>query len=213
MSAEELQIIERIAAANEKIAATLDRLEQRIGKLEMDQRKVLNAIFDLVGDNNDLLRGNRAAEMELERRRAKHAEVVRKSRKRVTSQNSVTSQRKEEKEKASPYNPYKEKDEEKKDTHTSRAREGIPSVEEVAEECAATGSDIDPQYFVNYYLSHPDAKLGDWKSMLANWTKNPIKSGRVEPEKAPRKKLSDKEWLKQIEEAVRKEREDGQKEC
>ena len=108
-----------------------------------------------------------------------------------------------------PTPPIERKGEEEKEhTHTSRAR---ASVAEVAEECRRIGSDIDPQYFVDFYDAAKGGWPKDWKAKLRNWTANTIESGRVKTPPEERHVESQKELCDRLMREVLEERAKRQK--
>lgn len=157
---------------------------------------------------------NQDAAKTLEARREKHAEVMRRKRAKkrdVTMRCDVTEKEQERKRDIPPTPPIERKrEEEKEHTHTSRARarisSDIPSVEEVAEECRRIGSDIDPQYFVDFYDAAKGGWPKDWKAKLRNWTANTIESGRVKTPPEEKRVESQKELCDRLLREVLEER-------
>ena len=48
---------------------------------------------------------------------------------------------------------------------------------------AETGSDIDPEVFVDYYLSNHRGWPMNWQARFRNWTRNGKPDGRIKPDK------------------------------
>ena len=77
---------------------------------------------------------------------------------------------------------------------------------EVAEECRRIGSDIDPQYFVDFYDAAKGGWPKDWKAKLRNWTANTIESGRVKTPPEEKRAESQKELCDRLMREVLEER-------
>ena len=150
---------------------------------------------------------NQDAAKTLEARREKHAEVMRRKRAKkcdVTMGCDVTEKEQEGKRDIPPTPPIERKrEEEKEHTHTSRVR---ASVAEVAEECRRIGSDIDPQYFVDFYDAAKGGWPKEWKAKLRNWTANTIESGRVKTPPVEKRVESQKELCDRLMREVLEER-------
>jgi len=102
---------------------------------------------------------------------------------RLTSNASNAEKETEEKRDLPPTPPIERKEAKKKTSRSSsrnaRARGDFPSIDDVAAECQRIGSNVDPEYFWNYYNANDDGWPCDWKSALVVWTKHRKRDGRV----------------------------------
>ena len=110
---------------------------------------------------------------------------------------NVNAKRKEAgKENLPPTPPIREKGEEKKTTTTTTARARADSqdsmrearIAEVEAYRAETGSDIDPEVFVDYYLSNHRGWPKNWQARFRNWTRNGNPDGRLKPDRPEKPK-------------------------
>lgn len=69
-----------------------------------------------------------------------------------------------------------------------------PTVDQVKSYCDERKNNIDPEHFVDYYLTvgwmRGRAKIKDWKAVIRYWERNEIKNGN-KPKSKPR---SDRDW-------------------
>ena len=104
---------------------------------------------------------------------------------------TVVEKTKEEERDIPPTPPIEKEAEKRKEQQLPqpRAREEVlgsmqeARIAEVEAYRAETGSDIDPEVFVDYYLSNHRGWPMNWQARFRNWTRNGKPDGRLKPDR------------------------------
>ena len=155
-------------------------------------------LIPLLTEIRNLLRENLTAANTLAARRERDAERKRTKRQKgeMSADKTLTENEEREKENSPLQPPIENKGKEEKDhDHDyagARARKGDllrqQRVAEVESFRVEIGGDVDPEVFVDYYLSNHRGWPKKWQARYRNWTKNGKRGGRLSPDKLKVKK-------------------------